>query len=109
MLVSDSENARFNLEITECGYHCSTVVSRFRPDFAVVDCFLGPERSSEISKHLSEDPRIPFIRLILAGSEQDYPFDCEKEVFARLKRPFGVKDINQCIDGLSWAELETSG
>ena len=55
--------ANFNLEIADCEYTCSTVVNHFRPDFAIVDCSLGNRTSRDITNHLIEDPRIPFVRV----------------------------------------------
>ncbi|MHC4661850.1 MAG: hypothetical protein ACYS8W_09190 [Planctomycetota bacterium] len=90
--------ARFNFKIADCEYACSTIVNHFRPDFAVVDCSLGPEMSYEITSHLIEDPRVPFVKVVLAANEGEFPGECEKIVFARLKRPFSINEINECID-----------
>jgi hypothetical protein len=76
------------------------VINHFRPDFAVIDCSLGLETSRDISSHLIQDPRIPFVRLVLAGSEEEFPGECEREVFARLQRPFTIQEIAECIEGI---------
>jgi hypothetical protein len=91
--------ANFNLEIADCEYTCSTVVNHFRPDFAIVDCSLGNRTSRDITNHLIEDPRIPFVRVLLAANEGEFPGECEEVVFARLHRGFGIEDINACIEG----------
>lgn len=88
-----------NLEITDCEYTCSSAVSRFRPDFAIVDCHLGPKASSDLCYHLSQDPRIPFVRIVIAANEEDMPSICNKEIFARIQRPFNIQDILECIKG----------
>ncbi len=93
-------SGRFNLEIADCEYTCSTVVNHFKPDFAIVDCSLGIEASRDITNHLVEDPRVPFVRVVLAANEGEFPNECEKIVFARLERPFGIVDINECIDDM---------
>ena len=101
-------DVNFNLEIADCEYTCSTVVNHFRPDFAIVDCSLGTRSSRDITYHLVEDPRAPFVRVVLAGNEDEFPNECEKVVFARLNRRFGIEDINECIEGIKPDDLEES-
>ncbi|MBI4700609.1 MAG: helix-turn-helix domain-containing protein [Deltaproteobacteria bacterium] len=91
--------APFNLELTDCEYSCSALVQSFRPDFAVVDCQMGRERSSDICAHLDADPRIPFVRIVLAGSPDEFPEDCDRLVFARIAKPFGLDEIAACTGG----------
>jgi excisionase family DNA binding protein len=91
----------FNIEYSDCEYACSAVISEFRPDFAIVDCQIGTELSREICKHLMADPRIPYIRVMMAANEGNFPEACDKEIFARLKRPFSIRDISECIKGVS--------
>ncbi|MHC5036922.1 MAG: MerR family transcriptional regulator [Planctomycetota bacterium] len=98
-LKEAAHSARFNLEIADCEYSCSMAVNHFKPDFAVVDCSLGRDASRQITNHLAEDPRIPFTRVVMAGNEGEFPQECEKVVFARLKRPFDLEDIRHCIMG----------
>ena len=94
----DAARFPFNLQITDCEYNCSALVNQFRPDFAFVDCSLGLEVSRDISFHLAQDPRIPFVRVVLAGAEHEVPSECDDEVFARIERPFTVEDISDFID-----------
>lgn len=106
-LKKDAVSAPFNLEVTDCEYTCSAVVDMFRPDFAVVDCSLGPQVSGDICNHLIQDPRIPFVRVILAANEGESPNACDKEVFARIEKPFGIREINEFIDGIREADITT--
>jgi hypothetical protein len=99
-LMAGANGSSFNLQITDCEYNCSALINHFRPDFAVIDCSLGLEASRDISSHLIQDPRIPFVRLVLAGSEEEFPGECEKEVFARIQRPFSIQDVADCIEGI---------
>ncbi|MFH1756321.1 MAG: hypothetical protein ABIA59_11535 [Candidatus Latescibacterota bacterium] len=99
VLRNEAAVHNLNLEITDCEYTCSSAVSEFRPDFAIVDCLLGQKESSDICYHLSQDPRIPFVRVVIAANEEDMPSICDKEIFARIKRPFNVHDILECIKG----------
>ena len=96
-LKAMAEGQAFNLEVADCEYTTSAVVESFRPDFVVVDCGLGQEPSLAICNHLMEDPRIPFVRVILAAGQQDLPKECNKEVFAQLDRPFDIDDIGAVI------------
>jgi len=104
-LVSRLQTARnpgsFNLRIANCEYDCSSAINQFRPDFVVIDCSLGAVASREMSHHLVQDPRIPFVRLVLAGSEEEFPSECEREAIARIRRPFNLLDIGKCIEGIA--------
>jgi excisionase family DNA binding protein len=96
VLRNSPESADLNLEFVDCEYACSAAVEVFRPDFAVVDCTVGADFASDITSHLSQDPRIPFVRIILAGNPDDFPADCSHLVFARIAKPFGVQDLVDC-------------
>ena len=96
-LTASAEGTPFELKVTECEYTTSAIVETFRPDFVVVDCGLGQEPSLAICNHLMEDPRIPFVRVILAAGQGDLPKECNKEVFAQLDRPFDFDDIGEVI------------
>ena len=109
-LVLDSARFPFNLQIADCEYNCSALVNQFRPDFAFVDCSLGREVSRDISFHLDQDPRIPFVRVVLAGAQHQVPSECDSEVFARIERPFSVKDISDFIDFIAggyWDQFQS--
>lgn len=107
-LKNTAGEAGFNVEIADCEYTCSSKVTNFRPDYAIVDCSLGPNTSRDITKHLNEDPRVPFVKVVLAGNEGEFPNECEKVVFARIKRPFGIEDIRECIDGIKMSSAGQS-
>ena len=99
-LQKEAQEHNFNLRVTDCEYSCSAIVNDFRPDFAVVDCSIGPRLSREICKHLSQDPRIPFVRLVLAANEGEFPSSCDKEIFARIQRPFRMQNLVTCIEDM---------
>ncbi len=102
-LIAGSTGAPFNLQIVDGEYTCSAVINHFRPDFAFVDCGLGVETSGNVCCHLLGDPRIPFVRVILAGADADFPIECQQGLLARISRPFGVEDISKCISFLGSA------
>ena len=108
-LLAHADEARFNLEITDCEYNCSATVNHFKPDFVVVDCSLGRQVSRQISHHINKDPRIPYVRVVFAGSKEDLPRECDREVFARIARPFGVGDIAECINPAWESKTELDG
>lgn len=89
-----------HLRFTDCEYHCSMIIESFRPDYVVIDCSIGPDRSREFAQNLSEDPRIPFARIILAGNRQDLPEECDHLVFAFITRPLTISTISELIGGL---------
>ena len=100
ILEADSKKANFNLEFTDCEYHCSMIVEKFRPDFVVMDCSLGDKRSREFAKNIAQDPRIPFVRVILAGEKFDFPEECDKDIFAFIKRTFTARELEKLIENL---------
>jgi excisionase family DNA binding protein len=104
VLRREGSAAPFNVETTDCEYSCSAIVDRFRPDFTVVDCSLGQQRTQDICAHLLQDPRIPLVRIILAGKAGEFPVDCDRAIFARMFSPFGVDDIAECLRGLGEPE-----
>ncbi len=99
-LLAQADEARFNLEVTDCEYNCSSVVNHFKPDFVIVDCNLGRQVSRQISHHIMKDPRIPYVRVVFAGGKEDMPQECDREVFARIARPFSIGDIAECIEAI---------
>lgn len=99
-LRRNADKAPFNLEFADCEYVCSSVVAQFRPDFAILDCSMGRQESRDITHHLGQDPRVPFVRVVLAGDDEQFPEECEKDVFARIEKPFDIKDISECINSV---------
>jgi excisionase family DNA binding protein len=103
-LAQAVEHERFRLETTDCEYKCSALVDVFRPDYVVIDCSLGQDTSRDICRHLVQDPRVPYVRVIMAGADDEFPEGCDKEVFARIEKPFGMREIVECIDGVPTVE-----
>jgi hypothetical protein len=99
-LLESAGEADFNLEVVHCEYDCATLLNRFSPDYIVVDCQLGPTFAGHIARHLDRDPRVPVLRLILGGDEGQFPKDCTDGILARIKRPFSVRRISECVGSL---------
>ncbi len=93
----DAREVNFDLQITDCEYRCSMLVEKFRPDYVVIDCSIGSERSQEFANLLLEDPRIPLVRIILAGNRDEIPRECDKIVFAFIERPFTAHALADII------------
>lgn len=107
-LTADAEEVGFSLQIANCGYDCSTLVDHFRPDFIVIDCCLGRKEAKSIVQHLVRDPRIPFVRLVIAGQEGEFSSECDEGVFGRINRPFSLQDISEFISPAASESLDVS-
>ena len=103
-LKENAELESFALEATGCEYTCSALVETFRPDYAVIDCALGPDRSGELCKHLMSDPRIPFVRVIMAAEANELPRDCDHQVFATIRKPLRIEGLSGLIRG-TWGKI----
>jgi DNA-binding NtrC family response regulator len=99
-LKDEAENIDYNLRLSDSEYHCSLIVEKFRPDYVVVDCSLGRKRSRELARNLERDPRIPFVRVVLAGESEEIPKECDKSVFAFIRRPFSIDQLTELVRGL---------
>jgi excisionase family DNA binding protein len=106
-LPEKADEDPINLEITDCAYSCSALVETFRPDYAVVDCSLEGKQSRDIVKYLNDDPRLPYVRVILAARGDELPEGDDGEVLARIRTPFTLDDITDCIDKIRSLETGT--
>jgi excisionase family DNA binding protein len=98
-LDKEKDDIGFNLRITDCEYRCSTLVEKFRPDYVVLDCSMGSERSHDFVSFLYEDKRIPFVRIVLVGDRKDISSECDKKVFALIERRFTARTLSDLISG----------
>ena len=87
----------FNLRQVGNEYQCSMVVENFRPDYVVIDCSIGRKECADFTMHLSEDPRIPYVKIILAGETHEVPAECNGLVFAVMKEPFSFEGLGSLI------------
>lgn len=87
----------FSLRLVDCGYSCSSVLNSYRPDYVFVDCNLGLEESKRMVRHLLNDPRIPFVRVVVAGCVESFSQDCETRIFATIERPLRLEDIIEVV------------
>ena len=96
-LEKQAGSANFKLRIADDSYFCSMIIENFRPDYVVIDSSIGAERCKFFTKHLSLDPRIPYVKIILAGEVAQVPADCEKIIFAVINRPFTTAELESLI------------
>lgn len=97
-LTKENSNGTFGLRITDCEYRCSMQIEDFRPDYVIIDCALGTKRSREFAELLCEDPRIPYIRVILAGNDKEIPKECDRLVYGYIKKPFTKKILSKIVN-----------
>jgi excisionase family DNA binding protein len=93
-----------NLRFSDCEYHCSMVIEKFRPDYIVIDCSLGRKRCRDLARHLERDPRIPFTRVVLVGEPKEIPGKCDKSIFAFAECPLSTERLRELLRSLRPAE-----
>ena len=93
------ERAGYNFRVTDCEYKCCFIIDRFRPDFAIIDCTFGIERSRDFIELLREDSRIPFVKIILVGSSSELPVSLGKTVFAFIEKQFSGRQLIRLLSG----------
>ncbi len=99
-LSSLSDRGLGEVRFVEGEYQCCLEIERFRPDYVVIDCSLGGERCLALARSLSEDKRVPFVRLILVGNPKQFPADCERAAFAFVRSPFNLNVLTELIANL---------
>ena len=88
-----------SFKITNCEYECSAIVEKMRPEIAVIDCSFG--KSKDFYGYLTNDLRVPYIRIILA-SDTEIPFDySKKRAIGRISRPLTIETIEKYVTGIS--------
>jgi len=60
------EHPDLRLQFATTGYTASAVIHDFRPAFVIVDCALLKGEDAGLIDRLSEDPRLPGVRIVLA-------------------------------------------
>ena len=97
-LENQAGKTEFNLRLVDNEYQCSMVIESFRPDYVVIDNSLGKTRCRSFVKHLTEDPRVPYVKIILAGKIDDMPAECNKMIFAVINKPFSIEELESLMD-----------
>ncbi|UCE67240.1 MAG: helix-turn-helix domain-containing protein [Candidatus Zixiibacteriota bacterium] len=96
-IESNASKADYNLQIAESEYRCSMIVENFRPDYVIIDCSIGKKECGNFTRHLYEDPRLPYVKIILVGDSHDIPSECNGLIFAVMKEPFTLFKLENLI------------
>ncbi len=105
-LVKQATATGPRLEIASSTYECGAVIEKFRPDFIVVDCSFGTSRTKDICRHLNEDDRIPFTRIILTSRQANWAEDCGQDIFGWIEKPFTMTQLTAFIEGTADRDLQ---
>jgi excisionase family DNA binding protein len=95
----DAQNG-FRISFAASEYEAAVMIQSFRPDYIVVDCSFGKNRTLSICRNLFADIRIPVIRIILSSKTRRIQEYCDKEVFGWIRRPFSLSQLRDCIRGV---------
>jgi len=91
----------FDVRFVNNEYDAATTIQEFRPDYVVIDCSLGQQKTATMCDHLFNDIRIPVVRIILSSKTRDIDDYCDRDVFAWLQRPFTIAQLRDCIEGIA--------
>ena len=89
------------IEFVADEYECSYIIEKFRADYFMIDLALGLKRIWTFCRHLYNDPRIPFARIILTSENMYINNFCDKEIFGWIKKPLSVENIKEYIHRVS--------
>lgn len=104
-LVTQADGTTLKLECATSEYECGTLIEKFRPDFIVLDRSLGSSRTRNLCRHLNEDERIPFTRIILTSRFARWTEECEQEVCGWIEKPFTLPQLDNFIEGATRLEV----
>ncbi len=104
-LLQQAESSQLKLDCAESEYECSAIIEKFRPDFIVLDRSFGANQTRNICRHLKEDERIPFTRIILTSRFARWADDCRQEVCGWIEKPFTIGQLDEFIEGATRLEI----
>jgi excisionase family DNA binding protein len=90
----------FHIQFAANEYEAAVIIQSFRPDYIIVDCALGKNRTQSMCRNLFSDIRLPVIRIILSSKTRRIRDYCDKEVFGWIKKPFSLEQLKDCIRGV---------
>lgn len=100
-LQEDGTGGRLELEFAGSEYECSAASAEFRPDYVVIDGALPKRERASLCSHLSSDPRIPGVQIILAVLGDCAPAEqTDVGVSQALPRAFSLSQLEEHITGL---------
>jgi excisionase family DNA binding protein len=91
-----------SLRFARNGYEASAAIHEFRPAFAVVDRDLIPDGGNELLECLTNDPRVPGLKIILAvpGGGRRRRREPGKGAMEVLVKPFGLDQVAAVVNML---------
>lgn len=95
-----NEPSGFHIKLAANEYEAAVIIQSFRPDYIIVDCALGKNRTQSVCRNLFSDIRLPVIRIILSSKTRRVRDYCDKEVFGWIKKPFSLEQLKECIRGV---------
>ena len=100
--LSDEEDKSVILRFARNGYEASAIIHDFRPAFVAIDVERIPIDDIGLLDSLSNDPRIPGLKVILAAppgaTRQERPKLDNDLVVGALEKPFGTRRIAKVIN-----------
>jgi excisionase family DNA binding protein len=97
-LTTESGPSRLRLQFTSCAYDCSLVVDSFRPEYVVVDCAMELVKCEELCMHLANDPRIPWVKIMLAVPPGAKCGANLLDSVAVVDQPFGIDELESYVE-----------
>jgi excisionase family DNA binding protein len=100
-LKREARMSRLRLQFTSCEYDCSLAVDSFRPEYVIVDCAMELVKCEELCIHLANDPRIPWVKIVLAVPPDK---ECTTNLMGGISviaQPFGIGELEDCVDNFS--------
>ncbi len=99
--LTGEENPGLSLRVVHNGYEASAAIHDFRPGFAVVDSDLFQDGGVEMADCLTNDPRVPGLRIVLAKSPARRRRTRTDGIsaFAVLVKPFGPDLLARVVNG----------
>jgi AmiR/NasT family two-component response regulator len=96
----------YRIWFTETEYECARMIERIRPDFIVVDYALGKKYTDRLFKNILNDERMPIVRIIMTSRNKPVDYLCDSKVFGWITRPFTIKQLESCIEGVAQRGIE---
>ncbi|MEJ2110568.1 MAG: excisionase family DNA-binding protein [Acidobacteriota bacterium] len=103
-LKEGTDIRKYEIEVADCGYTCSAVLEKFKPDCILIDCSIGLSKVSHIVRHLLKDHRVSASRMIMAGEKGKFPADCDKDLFECIEKPFDIEELKKRFHSPLWTE-----
>jgi excisionase family DNA binding protein len=105
-LTGQAADSNLKIECAQSEYECGALIENFRPDFIVLDRSFGANRTRNLCRHLNNDERIPFTRIILTSRLARWDDNCQQEVCGWIEKPFTIGQLDEFIEGATHLEIQ---